>query len=82
MLAVVKNMFRLTSQIIQKPLRAERSNLSGVPKDGLVVRLRRTPRNDSLSEPIFDRHYNFPVRTLPGLVSFSACRRTRYHCAK
>jgi hypothetical protein len=61
-IAVVKNMFRLTSQIIRKSLRAERSNLSGVPKDGFVVRLRRTPHNDRLSEPIFASHYKHLCR--------------------
>ena len=38
-ISVIKNMSRLTQQIIQKSLR-------------------HAPRNDSLSEHIFDRHYN------------------------
>jgi hypothetical protein len=42
-------------------LRAKRSNLPGFVKDCFVVRLRRTPRNDGLSEYISDNCNNFTV---------------------
>jgi len=38
-IVIVKNMFRLTSRVFQKSLRAKRSNLSGFPKDCFVAKL-------------------------------------------